>query len=174
MSDAPAQPSLDLYASYLREAREKKGLDVAQASMVSRIAVATIEAAERGEVRLSTSEWQRLAGHYHVKVPDGLCRCCGCCDEWACVGGCEWIEPTLCSSCMAIGSWFRSRLKSLLELIGTHGQCKGCGAQIYWVTTKQGKSTPISNKGISHFADCPNSSDFKRRQLSKRCEVPGE
>jgi PRTRC genetic system protein A len=29
------------------------------------------------------------------------CRICGCTDERACPGGCEWIEPDLCSRCEA-------------------------------------------------------------------------
>lgn len=27
------------------------------------------------------------------------CRTCGCTDQWACEGGCEWIEEDLCSTC---------------------------------------------------------------------------
>lgn len=29
----------------------------------------------------------------------GVCRECGCTDERACPGGCEWVEPDLCSRC---------------------------------------------------------------------------
>lgn len=29
----------------------------------------------------------------------GRCRVCGCTDQYACIGGCYWIEPDLCSSC---------------------------------------------------------------------------
>ena len=27
------------------------------------------------------------------------CRTCGCTDQWACEGGCEWINADLCSTC---------------------------------------------------------------------------
>ena len=27
------------------------------------------------------------------------CRDCGCTDEHACLGGCYWVEPNLCSAC---------------------------------------------------------------------------
>ena len=27
------------------------------------------------------------------------CRKCGCTDDCACVGGCSWVEPDLCSQC---------------------------------------------------------------------------
>lgn len=27
------------------------------------------------------------------------CRECGCCNSWACEGGCWWVEPDLCSAC---------------------------------------------------------------------------
>jgi hypothetical protein len=28
------------------------------------------------------------------------CRVCGCTDEFACDGGCEWVEADLCSHCV--------------------------------------------------------------------------
>lgn len=31
------------------------------------------------------------------------CRGCGCTDHAACPGGCWWVEPYLCSSCLWIG-----------------------------------------------------------------------
>jgi len=33
------------------------------------------------------------------KKRKGVCRVCGCTDEWACPGGCHWVEPDLCSAC---------------------------------------------------------------------------
>ncbi|GGR62654.1 hypothetical protein GCM10008959_25860 [Deinococcus seoulensis] len=27
------------------------------------------------------------------------CRTCGCTDQWACEGGCDWIDEDLCSTC---------------------------------------------------------------------------
>lgn len=29
-----------------------------------------------------------------------ICRGCGCWEEAACDGGCEWVEPDLCSRCV--------------------------------------------------------------------------
>ncbi|GAA5437675.1 MarR family transcriptional regulator [Deinococcus aquaticus] len=37
-------------------------------------------------------EYARLSGAR-------TCRTCGCTDQWACEGGCEWIEEDLCSAC---------------------------------------------------------------------------
>lgn len=31
---------------------------------------------------------------------DPFCRVCGCTDKCACDGGCYWVEPDLCSSCV--------------------------------------------------------------------------
>lgn len=31
----------------------------------------------------------------------GKCRVCGCTDYRACLGGCFWVEPDLCSNCVA-------------------------------------------------------------------------
>lgn len=28
------------------------------------------------------------------------CRVCGCTDDWACEGGCSWVEEDLCSACV--------------------------------------------------------------------------
>lgn len=30
------------------------------------------------------------------------CRVCGCTDEWACEGGCYWVEEDLCSTCAPV------------------------------------------------------------------------
>lgn len=37
-------------------------------------------------------EYARLSGAR-------ACRTCGCTDQWACEGGCEWIDTDLCSTC---------------------------------------------------------------------------
>lgn len=29
----------------------------------------------------------------------GVCRVCGCTDQYGCPEGCYWVEPDLCSSC---------------------------------------------------------------------------
>lgn len=63
------------------------------------------------------------------------------------------------------------------------GKCKGCGAEIYWVKTDNGKNMPIDAQPekriviqefmgkrsgkfvdtyISHFATCPQAKRFKR------------
>lgn len=34
-----------------------------------------------------------------VVEPEGICRACGCTDDYACDGGCTWVEETLCSAC---------------------------------------------------------------------------
>lgn len=37
-----------------------------------------------------------------IKDPPGVrrCRVCGCTDDYACPGGCYWVEEDLCSKCM--------------------------------------------------------------------------
>lgn len=34
---------------------------------------------------------------------EAKCRVCGCTDDQACVGGCYWVEPDLCSQCANTG-----------------------------------------------------------------------
>jgi hypothetical protein len=41
------------------------------------------------------------------------CRVCGCTDDYACDGGCEWVEPDLCSSCIT---------SALPHSIANHGE----------------------------------------------------
>lgn len=46
-----------------------------------------------------------LLSDYEMQLdydPDGhgTCRVCGCTDDMACLGGCYWVEPDLCSRCV--------------------------------------------------------------------------
>jgi hypothetical protein len=55
-----------------------------------------------------------------------------------------------------------NRIRALFNLMGNHPrECKSCGAPIYWITTKAGRRMPITQMGISHFADCPNANQHR-------------
>lgn len=41
--------------------------------------------------------------------------------------------------------------------------CKGCKAIIYWIKTESGRPMPVDPDGTSHFASCPNASDFRKQ-----------
>jgi hypothetical protein len=56
----------------------------------------------------------------------------------------------------------RKHLQPLLSAIGDKGQCKGCGAVVYWVVHKNGKKSPYTVNGTNHFIDCPQAGRFKR------------
>jgi hypothetical protein len=63
-------------------------------------------AAERFRLGRSEAAWlalrrcAQLCWCALMQLPDiRVCRLCGCCDEWACEGGCHWVEPDLCSNC---------------------------------------------------------------------------
>jgi hypothetical protein len=58
--------------------------------------------------------------------------------------------------------WLRENIVKLLTQIGDKGKCRGCGAEIYWVTHKNGKKAPYTSSGLNHFADCPKAGDFKK------------
>jgi len=65
------------------------------------------------------------------------------------------------------------KMSRLLQVIGNPGVCgnerrPGCGAGIWWVTTKTGSHTPLNSDGTSHFATCPNAREFKLQQQKKR------
>lgn len=58
----------------------------------------------------------------------------------------------------------REHMEKLLKMIGDPGVCRGCRAQIVWVTHKNGKKTPYTWAGLNHFIfDCPDREDFKRK-----------
>lgn len=41
-------------------------------------------------------------------------------------------------------------------------KCKGCGAVIYWILTKNKKRMPVDPDGTSHFATCPAAGKFRK------------
>ena len=43
-------------------------------------------------------------------------------------------------------------------------KCKGCGAEIVWVTTDAGKLTPQNPDGTTHWATCPKFQQFKAKK----------
>lgn len=53
------------------------------------------------------------------------------------------------------------KMSNLLKLIGNASQCKGCGAGIWWVTTRAGKVMPLNSDGTPHWANCPKAREFK-------------
>lgn len=38
------------------------------------------------------------------ELVDGECRVCGCSALEPCDGGCIWVQPDLCSSCVALAA----------------------------------------------------------------------
>lgn len=50
----------------------------------------------RGGSRCVYGYWREPAGRTS-QVP--ACRVCGCTEDRACLGGCEWVEADLCSAC---------------------------------------------------------------------------
>lgn len=68
-----------------------------------------------GEQRFEARLRNQFLGTYHSRAaataaierakcaePEGVCRECGCTDEWGCDGGCSWANAkhTLCSACV--------------------------------------------------------------------------
>ncbi len=57
----------------------------------------------------------------------------------------------------------RSNVRALLDVIGGKSQCRACGADIWFVKTKNGKSAPYTAEALSHFADCPKAESFRKK-----------
>jgi len=55
----------------------------------------------------------------------------------------------------------QERIKDMLKALGREDKCKGCGATIWWVRTKNDKPAPYSEAGVNHFADCPKANEFR-------------
>lgn len=60
------------------------------------------------------------------------------------------------------------KMRKLLQLIGNFGQCRGCNAPMYWLTTKAGKPMPVNPDGTPHWATCPKSREFKIQKQKER------
>lgn len=70
-------------------------------------------------------------------------------------------------------------MQRLLKLIGNPGVCgnetrPGCGAMIYWVSTKQKKAMPLNPDGTPHWASCPNVRQFRKDKAQERLERSNE
>ena len=55
------------------------------------------------------------------------------------------------------------RVSTLLNKIGSRAKCKGCGQQIWWVTTRHGKKMPVSESFLCHFEDCQSADQFRSK-----------
>jgi len=83
------------------------------------------------------------------------------------MNNCEWCGlPTRAGSnhnsineCIAA---LKKNVTVLLRLIGEPAQCRGCGAEIYWVVHRNGKRAPYTLLGLNHFADCPAAQSFRK------------
>lgn len=53
----------------------------------------------RQEVEVIYNGRQLCQRHYEEEI-NPMCKVCGCTNEKGCPGGCSWIKPGLCSSCV--------------------------------------------------------------------------
>ncbi|MES2210935.1 MAG: hypothetical protein V4515_12255 [Chloroflexota bacterium] len=43
------------------------------------------------------------------------------------------------------------------------GRCRSCSAEVLWCLTPNGKKAPLNADGTSHFSNCPQSDQWRRR-----------
>jgi hypothetical protein len=56
------------------------------------------------------------------------------------------------------------RAATLVKIVGEPGKCRGCGAEIFWLTAfKSGKPAPYDTTGLTHFATCPKAAQFMKQ-----------
>lgn len=58
---------------------------------------------------------QCLDGLEKLRERQQTCRICGCTEARACPGGCHWVEPGLCSSCL-----YRAAAETELDTMSVH------------------------------------------------------
>lgn len=56
----------------------------------------------------------------------------------------------------------RNGIRTTLAALGDLGNCRSCGAAIYWCRTKRGSRMPVDPEGTSHFATCPDAAEHRR------------
>ena len=75
-------------------------------------------------------------------------------------------------TCYAYGKSFKPSVENLIAALKSgritmpadadQGECRSCGATIWWITTDKGKKMPIVSSGEPHFLDCPNAAEHRK------------
>ena len=61
----------------------------------------------------------------------------------------------------------------LTEDLGDPGECRACGAKIFWQKTEAGKNTPVNPDGTTHWATCPKAELFKTDEKEAKQDISG-
>lgn len=102
---AKRPPSRRMLLEHVREALLGRGLSIPARLLRQRtepVLVTTLGWATHCEPRSRMPIWlQQLEKEGALVHMPGICADCGCTDEFACDGGCSWLDRghTLCSSC---------------------------------------------------------------------------
>jgi hypothetical protein len=59
---------------------------------------------------------------------------------------------------------FRIRNEKLFDMLSESKFCS-CGRKIWFLKTKAGKAMPVTDEGLSHFADCPDAEKYRKTEL---------
>jgi hypothetical protein len=65
------------------------------------------------------------------------------------------------------------RIEALLRNVGDTGNCRGCGAPIYWVQHRGGARGIYDPDGASHFATCKAKDQFRRKDARQTDQSGG-
>lgn len=60
-------------------------------------------------------------------------------------------EPEMFETLMGLQ---QTTAMQILSVCGGPGQCSGCGRNVFWLRTRQGKNIPYDAQGHSHWATC--------------------
>lgn len=74
------------------------------------------------------------------------------------------LEETLVLDRKQVVNFYRSRLAQLFKVLGADaGECKSCGAQIWWLRMpKSGKPAPFDKDGLNHFGSCKHAEEHRK------------
>ena len=68
----------------------------------------------------------------------------------------------------------RELMQRLLQVCGDKSICAGCKRPVFWLKTKAGRPAIFDADGRSHWATCPHSADFRKRQARARSAAGAE
>lgn len=61
------------------------------------------------------------------------------------------------------GRFYREAITKMFAIQGIEPtKCKSCHRQIWFLTTKSGKSIPYTSDALPHFVDCPNAKQHRK------------
>ena len=64
-----------------------------------------------------------------------------------------------------VAGFYRDAIIQIYTVTGARkDSCKSCGQTIWWLKMKSGKQNPFTVDGVSHFSDCKQANQHRRKK----------